>query len=1231
MARAAGRGHGPGVGRRARGRLGRPLLAFQLIAAGELLLFPSAGCQRAERAALVPVDGGPQPRPGAGAATAEGGDDEARDGGPPDGGALLDDGGPLDGGRPLDDDGVFDGGAVLDGGLVVDGGGSLDGGAPRAVESGPVPDPGLLALVSEVAALLALVDGLERLVAGDLPGPGSPPSLLEVDPRDDAAVADRLEVLRARLADPGGTEGPALPLVREGSAAGSPTPDAGAPTARTPEARAPPDGASSDPSETDPAAETPPRAGAASSSPGPSPPDDDGPEAALGAVPLDPFADERARLRGERDRLARRRDALRIALLSRPAPERAALGARLDEQRSLREGQERAADALAVAEAEARSAERAKVEALAEAARAEVDAVGARIAAERARLSEARAEVAARTAAVAEERARLLDRVETWLEESHVLEQETADLPLGSSQVDAAFDAVSQRLAEARQGLDRALRVAEASTGEPTAVGAGAPPSPGADPPVPTEALAEGDPAAAAQLARSQRALTDAETRLAREREAFRRERVEALARRVERLTPIRRSLLDRASPSKRQRVLGLDPEGLAALRAELEQLGLMTRVWAGRLLRDLPDVPIWLAVQAASATTRGPLLWSFFLVAVTAGVAARRRPLETVLRAGLFRAARENRFAGVLARLWPALWDLGLHGALWLALASAFDAWGTLVDGPIPALLRVVVLGWAAWKFFARLAHHLIFAASGGGGIRAAVKRRMEASEALVAGWALVALVLPAAVEVVAGRGALYAWTWWLVLVAVAPVVVVLLRRHREPAKVAFLARHPSSPLAAQLQQTGSGLGGYLLVLPALLRLAGDGAVSVLRNLALRSEQSRRAVAFLFRRRLERRSESLGRQAAEVAALPAEVREAFDDGPVGAPLAMPHYPGLDPVAKELRAWKDGGPGLAVALSGERGIGKTAWLDELRKRAGVAEDSPVRALPRGAWEAPVLCRFLSEVLDLPDSADVESLCAAVEAHGVRRCVVLDQGQNAFLRTVGGSAGFGALVEVAARTEHQVAWVVSFARYGWQYLKRVEQAQGFFDHEVDLKGWSEDKIAQLIRRRMEHAGYRASFEDLLVESMEGTAARHAVIRTSEEFLRLLWDYADGNPRVALRFWLRSLLPPEEPGGRVLRVRLFDAPSADALEPLHEESRFLLAAVVVHENLSLPEAEAVLRLPRTRLAALFAYLESKGYLEQGAGSEAGRGDGVYRVSADWYRAVVRHLKRKRLLFD
>src|SRR5690606_18293367 len=131
----------------------------------------------------------------------------------------------------------------------------------------------------------------------------------------------------------------------------------------------------------------------------------------------------------------------------------------------------------------------------------------------------------------------------------------------------------------------------------------------------------------------------------------------------------------------------------------------------------------------------------------------------------------------------------------------------------------------------------------------------------------------------------------------------------------------------------------------------------------------------------------------------------------------------------------------------------------------------------------------------------------------------------------------------------------------------------------------------------------------------------VVETEEGYIRLLWNFAEGNPRVAQLFWLRSLYCTAT---GELRVRLYSAPSPDDLEVLAERERFVLSAVHLHGALTPHDAALACRLPEPMVRAHFARGLAMGLYE-----EAAPGSGAYFISLTWWQAALRYLRRKHLL--
>jgi hypothetical protein len=147
----------------------------------------------------------------------------------------------------------------------------------------------------------------------------------------------------------------------------------------------------------------------------------------------------------------------------------------------------------------------------------------------------------------------------------------------------------------------------------------------------------------------------------------------------------------------------------------------------------------------------------------------------------------------------------------------------------------------------------------------------------------------------------------------------------------------------------------------------------------------------------------------------------------------------------------------------------------------------------------------------------------------------------------------------------------------------------------------------------------SFERLVVPRQVRTSPVSDAERTKQDFYRILWDYSDGNPEVALYFWRESLY--RRPDDETVHVRLFSGPSAGQLDDLPSTFYFVLRTVVqlelaVEEDVvtctDLSSAEVADAL---RAARVHGYIKGEGHL--------------FEIDLRWYRAIISILRRKHLL--
>jgi hypothetical protein len=544
----------------------------------------------------------------------------------------------------------------------------------------------------------------------------------------------------------------------------------------------------------------------------------------------------------------------------------------------------------------------------------------------------------------------------------------------------------------------------------------------------------------------------------------------------------------------------------------------------------------------------------------------------------------------------------LGIH------LMGRFLQWGW-----IPVLGQGLV-AFAWYRVALASVHHVVITAASAGPsqVSSELSKRILNSLRAAGLYAVVTVISLLVTRALFGRGYVDSIITNITILGGALVAWLLLRHWRADAFKAYSKIYPKGRLASVVQTARDRWWGIALLVPTLGRLAIRAVVILVQDTALKFDRTRRALAYLFRRQLERGSKALRLSATDRWTLPAKLREAFTTIECAGDVRVDHFPYLDEVMDHIAARRAEKRGTSVALVGERGIGKATWLAELSRRidARCIHATMDETLVTGES----VCRTLSRLLEVPEHSTVDGLVAEM-AKIPPTHLLLDQCQNLVLRSVGGMKGLDTFAQVVRRTMGRHVFVCSFSRYAWEHVEFVLQGQIFFLRVHILPGWSEERIRDLVERRMKACGMRAVYDDLL---QVGTGSAGAIDIVKDRYFRLLWDYADGIPRLATHYWMRSL----SVEGDVARVRLFESLVPDTLESLEEQSKFVLLGVVSQENLTVDEAIMVLGFTREQCVSQLELLRALGYLK--------KYNDRYRVTLTWDRAAVRYLRRKHLLY-
>ncbi|NGY05766.1 ATP-binding protein [Solimonas terrae] len=907
------------------------------------------------------------------------------------------------------------------------------------------------------------------------------------------------------------------------------------------------------------------------------------------------------------DSLRIERDRLRLAFLKLPVERRDALLERdrlRHQQESLAAEQQAAADALA-------ASEQARDQALADAShtrnrveRARANRL-ARLLAYSSELSALRQTWTQDAQARLEQRRKLLDRYATV----------TGGPPLPATTADALYVEIRGDLRDLRTQADQALSALNSDSTVPPLADNGDADADGAG---------DGDDA---QIAELRRKIAADQLDLQNRETDDRYQRANDVMDTLGTLQARRVALLPMLSDAQRAEATGFTSNGLERLTSEIAHLRLMARWYpVQRLHRVRSFTSLLHNVFAAGRVGVGLATLIVLLVGLSW---VRRNSRPWLRRAQNWLSAQEVQPRTLMLRvdrLMQMLIAIAHELVVLLGVYLIFDQLLRDAAGA-PELATIRKLAYAyAWYALALAFIHrvLLTAVSRYRAVDPLLSEKIRKSLRLVAQLVLFVYAYLIIAQVLLGRGALYGIARDVAAVGAFLVAWRLIHDWRTEVTQAYLRLSPTGRLAEHVRKSQGHRYGLAVTVAAFGFVAARGVWIWARDLALGFRQTRKALAYLFRRQLERQSRHQP-AAPDPGLLPADLQAALSEDPATDDLRIDRYTQLPEIATIGERLREGGPGAMIALSGERGAGKTTWLLALQEKLGDTLPCHIATPASRMTDADDIRRFLCGLFGLDDGTAPDELIAAVLA-APPQVVMIDLAQNLMLRAVGGLAGYELFIRIAQKTLPRVLWVVAFAKPPFEYLQRTRPGREVYDRVVRMTPWTEREIAALITARMAYAGYTADYDQLLINGVTLAPARGSAIndgtateRIADRYHRLVWDYSDGNPRLALHFFRLSLT---HSGERTVTVRLFPMPPAHALDGTLTRTRLVLACLFHHENLTAAEAAQSLRFPLDECAHALDLLHRQGFLSREA-------DARYRVTSHWNRAVLRFLQRQKLL--
>ena len=459
-------------------------------------------------------------------------------------------------------------------------------------------------------------------------------------------------------------------------------------------------------------------------------------------------------------------------------------------------------------------------------------------------------------------------------------------------------------------------------------------------------------------------------------------------------------------------------------------------------------------------------------------------------------------------------------------------------------------------------------------------------------------------------GKGTIYTWvlkTFWVLLIPITFMLIYwwrpsVIARAKATANPNRLVRWVANHDTGFYSFIGSAVGGVYLLTEGFKRAAikQAGNFSVMQSF----------LAYLLRRQVEKQGIIAGSDARyaplDKDALEAITTEFRDDAPT-VPISNEEVERV----RQLVA-KDGNTTIAVA--GERGLGKTTFIDRI---LGTLDADRTIHLRCTAGGYPALLAQLAVACGVPADSNERHVLKALQ-EGAPDLVAIDDVQRLTRPLIGGLKDIDKLVALARSTSGNTSWLMAIDMPAWQYFRRARGDRAIFDEVVLLKRWTEAEIGELVRLRSKEAEFEPLFDELVLPAQFDTEdiggqERH----TQQNYARILWDYSSGNPAVALRFFEESLGVRDDK----VYVRLFRAPPLTELADLPASMYFVLRSVLQLGQAIEKDVVSCTDLNPADVSDALRMALKRNYLVR-------HGDNI-QISLYWYRAIVQVLQRHHLV--
>lgn len=312
-------------------------------------------------------------------------------------------------------------------------------------------------------------------------------------------------------------------------------------------------------------------------------------------------------------------------------------------------------------------------------------------------------------------------------------------------------------------------------------------------------------------------------------------------------------------------------------------------------------------------------------------------------------------------------------------------------------------------------------------------------------------------------------------------------------------------------------------------------------------------------------------------------------------------------------------------IIGEVGSGITTMIYFFKKELGTSCDWYHLRINDVIYDEVKLLSFFEKKLE-KSFQSIDELVDFLNS-GKKSIIVVESLQKLFLKKVSGFEALKKFMEIVSLTSHKIFWVVSSAKYTWDYLEKTIRVNDHFGYKVEMQPLGDEMITELILNRHEISGFNLVFEpareNLNSKRFKKLSEAERQKYLKQEYFKDLNKIAKSNISLALIYWLRST---HEVSQDTIYISSMKEIDLSFIQMLSTDKLHALVLLLLHDGISIDDFCQSMHVSNMKARSLLFPLLEDGILSIEQNDEK---EDLFNINPLVFRQVVDLLRIKNIL--